>query len=387
WLNPGGLDFAAPFIVLWWGSPIVARIISLPPRRPSAVRLPPNEERYLRLAGRRVWHFFETFVGAQDHWLPPDNFQETPQPVLAHRSSPTNFGLYLLSVLAARDFGWAGLSDTVDRLEATMKTLCGLQRYRGHFYNWYDTRELCPLEPAYISSVDSGNLAGDLLVLAQACSELTAQPLFRQTDLRGLEDTATLLRNALFQVTDDGRSQTVNLRQLHETLADIESKIGDEPSTWAQWESRWLELHALAATLLDIARTLAQERGNDGFGDILAWSTALHADIAGHTRDLAQLSVNAGNDAPVCVVRRGALAERQRAIELAARELFDAMDFSFLFDPERRLFSIGLRVGDATLDPSYYDLLASEARLTSFVAIAKGDVPATHWFRLGRALT
>ena len=387
WLNPGGLDFAAPFIVLWWGSPIVARIISLPPRRPSAVRLPPDEERYLRLAGRRVWHFFETFVGAQDHWLPPDNFQETPQPVLAHRSSPTNFGLYLLSVLAARDFGWAGLSDTVDRLEATMKTLCGLQRYRGHFYNWYDTRELCPLEPAYISSVDSGNLAGDLLVLAQACSELTAQPLFRQTDLRGLEDTATLLRNALFQVTDDGRSQTVNLRQLHETLADIESKIGDEPSTWAQWESRWLELHALAATLLDIARTLAQERGNDGFGDILAWSTALHADIAGHTRDLAQLSVNAGNDAPVCVVRRGALAERLRAIELAARELFDAMDFSFLFDPERRLFSIGLRVGDATLDPSYYDLLASEARLTSFVAIAKGDVPATHWFRLGRALT
>jgi cyclic beta-1,2-glucan synthetase len=132
-------------------------------------------------------------------------------------------------------------------------------------------------------------------------------------------------------------------------------------------------LHALAATLLDIARTLAQERGSDGFGDILAWSTALHADIASHARDLTQLSVSAGDDALVCVVRHGALAERLRALELAARELFDAMDFSFLFDADRRLFSIGLRVGDATLDPGYYDLLASEARLTSFVAIAKGD--------------
>jgi cyclic beta-1,2-glucan synthetase len=388
WLNPAGFGFAVPFIVLWWGSPIVARIISLPPRRHFVIaRLALDDERYLRLAGRRVWRFFETFVGAEDHWLPPDNFQETPQPVVAHRSSPTNFGLYLLSILAARDFGWAGLAETVDRLDATMKTLRGLARHRGHFYNWYDTRELRPLEPAYISSVDSGNLAGHLLVLAQSCGELAEQPLFRARDLRGIEDTATLLRNALHQVNDDGRTQTVSLRQLHETLAEIEAKLGDEPPAWAQWEARWRELHALAATLLDIARTLADERGGEGFEEILAWSSALAADIAGHARDLEQLSVTPGVDAQVSVVRGKALAERLRGIEQSARELFADMDFSFLFDAERRLFSIGLRIGDATLDPSYYDLLASEARLTSFVAIAKGDVPATHWFRLGRALT
>ena len=388
WLNPGGFGFAVPFILLWWASPIVARIISLPPRQ-HIVRAPLaiDDERFLRLAGRRVWHFFETCVGAEDHWLPPDNFQETPQPVVAHRSSPTNFGLYLLSILAARDFGWAGLTDTVDRLDATLKTLRGLARYRGHFYNWYDTRELRPLEPAYVSSVDSGNLAGDLLVLAQSCGELAEQPLYRAGDLRGIEDTATLLRNALHQVNDNGRTQIVSLRQLHETLAEIEAKLGDEPPAWAQWEARWRELHALASTLLDIARTLAQERGGEGFEEILAWAGALAADIGGHARDLEQLSVVPGAGAQVSVVRGKALAERLRAIEQSARELFHDMDFSFLFDTDRRLFSIGLRTGDSTLDPSYYDLLASEARLTSFVAIAKGDVPATHWFRLGRPLT
>jgi cyclic beta-1,2-glucan synthetase len=99
------------------------------------------------LIGRRIWYFFTTFVTAKEHYLPPDNFQEDPQPVIAHRSSPTNFGLYLLSVVAARDFGWLGLIDTVERLEATLGTLNALPRLHGHFYNWYDTRDLHLLEP------------------------------------------------------------------------------------------------------------------------------------------------------------------------------------------------------------------------------------------------
>ncbi len=388
WLNPAGIGFAVPFLLLWWGSPVVARLISLPPIRPAEAPLREEDARQLRLLGRRIWLFFETYVGAEDNWLPPDNFQETPQPVVAHRSSPTNFGLYLLSVVAARDFGWTGMDETIDRLEATLRTLRKMARHRGHFYNWYDTRDLRPLEPAYISAVDSGNLAGDLLVLAQACTEFAAQPLFRASDLRGMEDAAALLREALREVGDDGRMQTVSVGHLAETLAEIQQSLVEEPAALAQWEARWRDLQALCTTLLDIATTLAEERGDGGFGEVLVWSKALHDCAASHARDLQQLSVQSrGDDARVAVVRRASQSDRLRRIAAGARELFDAMDFSFLLDPDRRLFSIGLRVADAELDPSYYDLLASEARLTSLVAIAKGDVPATHWFHLGRALT
>ena len=375
WLNRAGMAFAAPFIVLWWGSPIVARIISLPPSKPASEPLSQDDVPRLRPAARRIWHFFETFVGAQDHWLPPDNFQETPQPVVAHRSSPTNFGLYLLSVLAARDFGWLGATDMIERLEATLKTLQELPRHRGHFYNWYDTAGLRPLEPLYVSTVDSGNLAGTLLVLAQACSEAAAQPLFRSTDLAGIGDSVLLLREALQHVSDDRRTQTVNLQQLQETLAQLEELLADEPLAPLPWVTRWRRLEAQAATLLDIARTLEQERGTAEFREILSWSSTIHADVASHVRDLAISTADAGS-----------MRDRLRAIETSARGLFEAMDFSFLFDAERRLFSIGLRVADGVLDQGYYDLLASEARLTSFVAIAKGDVPVTHWFHLGRAL-
>ena len=122
-----------------------------------------SDAQRLRLIARRTWRFFETFVTAEDHMLPPDNFQEDPMPVVAHRTSPTNIGLYLLSVAAARDFGWLGMLETVERLEATLQTMGGLERFRGHFYNWYDTLDLRPLDPKYISSVDSGNLAGHLI--------------------------------------------------------------------------------------------------------------------------------------------------------------------------------------------------------------------------------
>ena len=374
WLNPAGVVFAAPFIVLWWGSPIVARIISLPPIKPVSEPLSPADGPALRLAARRIWHFFETFVGAQDHWLPPDNFQETPQPVVAHRSSPTNFGLYLMSILAARDFGWIGMTDMVERLEATLKTMQGLPRHRGHFYNWYDTVALRALEPAYVSTVDSGNLAGALLVVAQACGASAAQPTFRSTDLAAIKDSVLLLREALQRVSDE-RTQTVNLRQLQEALAQVEEFLTVGPQAPLPWVTRWRRIEMHAATLLDIAHTLEQERGGAQFGDILCWSRTIHADVASHVRDLANSAAQSAS-----------MQDRLRALETAARALFSAMDFSFLFDADNRLFSIGLRVADGAPDQGYYDMLASESRLTSFVAIAKGDVPVKHWFRLGRAL-
>ena len=163
---------AAPFVILWMFSPAIARWASLPPAMAGSNPLSDTDARALRLIARRTWRFFETFVTAKDHMLPPDNFQEEPKPVVAHRTSPTNLGLYLLSVVAARDFGWLGKLETVERLEATLATMNGLERFRGHFYNWYDTHDLRPLEPKYISSVDSGNLAGHLIALGNACREI-----------------------------------------------------------------------------------------------------------------------------------------------------------------------------------------------------------------------
>src|SRR5215510_14617653 len=175
--RPGSWKLAAPFIVLWGLSPLVARWISLPARVRATPRLAPDEAALLRSPARRTWRFFEAFVGPADHFLPPDNFQEDPKPVLAHRTSPTNLGLYLLSTVGAHDLGWSGLVETVERLEATLATLSRLERFRGHFYNWYVTDTLRPLEPRYVSTVDSGNLAGHLLVVGTACRDASQQAL------------------------------------------------------------------------------------------------------------------------------------------------------------------------------------------------------------------
>src|ERR1700686_491864 len=175
-VDPRSLLIAAPFMILWLLSPVIGRWGGLPLRATGSNSISDADARVLRLIARRTWRFFETFVTAQDHALPPDNFQEDPKPILAHRTSPTNMGLYLLSVVAARDFGWAGTHETVDRLEATLATMKSLERFRGHFYNWYDTRDLHPLEPKYVSAVDSGNLAGHLLALGNGCRELLQKP-------------------------------------------------------------------------------------------------------------------------------------------------------------------------------------------------------------------
>ena len=138
---------AAPVIALWWLAPLIARWVSRP-REMADLPLADAEIAALRLIARRVWRFFATFVTAEDHYLPPDNFQEDPRPVLAHRSSPTNFGLYLLATVSARDFGWLGLTDMAQRLEATLASLERLERFRGHLFNWYDTRESAPARAA-----------------------------------------------------------------------------------------------------------------------------------------------------------------------------------------------------------------------------------------------
>ncbi len=167
----GAWPVAAPFVALWLLSPAVARYVSVPRSLETPAKASAADLQALRRTARRTWRFFEVFVGAADNWLPPDNFQEDPAPTVAHRTSPTNLGLYLMSVVSARDFGWIGASQAIERLEATLATMIRMPRFRGHFYNWYDTRDLRVLEPKYISSVDSGNLGGHLIAVANAFRE------------------------------------------------------------------------------------------------------------------------------------------------------------------------------------------------------------------------
>ena len=406
-LKPEALPVALPFILLWLLSPAIARWVSMPPPAAPGRQLSTANAQSLRLLGRRTWRFFEEFVGPADHALPPDNVQEEPQQVVAHRTSPTNIGMYLLTVLTARDFGWIGTMETIERLEATLATLARLERHRGHLYNWYDTRDLRPLDSPYVSSVDSGNLCAALLVVANGCYEMLDQPLPVAAALAGMRDALDLTRQATAAMGDGRRTQTLGLRQVAEALAPFGET--PDPETPAAWADLLARLGADARTLADVASALTAERGDGIDSELDTWAGSVRRTIDSHARDLALLRPALGSgpgdpasasfptlgelldmqpaDSGGDASEGGAIARRLAAISRGAMAQFAETEFGFLFDPTRKLFSIGYRVADGSLDPSYYDMLASEARIASFLAIAKGDVPVEHWFHLGRALT
>lgn len=411
-MKPSAGPFSAPFIIMWVLAPVLARRVSFSPPVPGSRVVSEADSAALRLTARRTWRFFETFVGPEDHHLPPDNFQEEPQPVIAHRTSPTNIGMYLLSTVTARDFGWIGTLEMVERLEETLTTLRGLERFRGHFYNWYDTRDFRPLEPAYVSSVDSGNLCAALLVLSAACREMLDQPLPVRAALAGIDDAIRLAREAAATIGDGRRTQTLTRQHLDEALAPF-ADLGDIPATQGAWAARAMELATHAQILADVTGVLTEERAEGVESELVTWTEAARRTADSHARDVALLRPALANTSadswfppvgsafptladssdvqaigPNSVVSAlVTVAPRLQAIADQAQQLFQETDFNFLFDPTRKLFSIGFRVEEGALDPNYYDLLASEARLASFLAIAKGEVPQEHWFRLGRALT
>ncbi len=375
-----------PFILLWVLAPALAWRISMPSEVAASQALSTQEMRSLRLIARRTWRFFETFVDEEEHALPPDNFQEDPEPVRAHRTSPTNMGLYLLSVMAAHDFGWIGILDTAERLEATLQTMAELHRVRGHFCNWYDTRDLRPLEPIYVSTVDSGNLAGHLIALAQACRELVHRPLFRPRGpggspgrspsgarVGGTGRASAAHANGHGGTAPRGRGRDVGRSG---GSPDGSSRMGPAPrgARGPGGAARWISPAPSPAT----STTGPRPRS-------CVWARAVRDSIRSHARDIETALLFESLDAPQRA--ETALGHRLSDLALRAEAMVQAMDFQFLFDTSRKIFSIGYRVADDMLDPSCYDLLASEARLASFVAIAKGDVSPRHWFRLGRALT
>ncbi len=351
---------ALPFVALWLLSPLIARWTSAPPGSVARAPVSPQDGDALRLIARRTWRFFETFVTAADNMLPPDNFQEDPLPIVAHRTSPTNIGLYLLSAVAARDHRWIGTTELVDRLEATFATIAKMDLFRGHLFNWYDTQDLRPLEPKYVSSVDSGNLAGHLLAVANTCAEYAVNTAIDPLWQSGVKDALALAKDAADR---SGSTSAIN---------DVRAKIDELIVLLTGDTAPDIEtVGTHTARLVEQANAIGPNA--EGAADeIQAWCEAAQRAVDSHTKDAAS-----ADD----------LATRLARLEQTARNISNAMDFRFLINPELKLLSIGYLVSTETLDPSCYDLLASEARLASFVAIAKGDAPTRHWFRLGRLVT
>jgi cellobiose phosphorylase len=382
--RPMVLAIAAPVLLLWFLSPVFAWWVSRPDV--SHVYTPSAADRtFLRLLARRTWAFFEAHVGDDDHWLAPDNVQMTPETRVARRTSPTNMGLGLLASLAAYDFGFLGLGGVISRTAATLATMHSLERYRGHFYNWYDTEALTPLRPLYVSSVDSGNLAGHLLTLQRGLLALPHEPVFRVVSIEGLHDTLSVLvqhvddadRPDLLAWSDElltalaspprsmdavfafAGAQAERLRMVMPALAREPS---DEAAFW---------LSRLAAQCDDLKAEAEQWQGGEGHVEGIPTLLQL---ANGGTIDAAQQAA--------ALARIEALGH----IAALAGELA-MMDHAFLYDDNRHLMSIGYDIERRTLDASFYDLLASEARLTTFVAIAQGQIPQESWFSLGRLLT
>jgi cyclic beta-1,2-glucan synthetase len=424
--HPTQLAPALPFLGIWLAAPWIAWRISQPIEF-AALDLTAEQLIYLRRVARKTWHFFETFVTARENWLPPDNYQEFPAPTVASRTSPTNMGLALLANLAARDFGYLPVGPLIQRTERAFATMQRLERYRGHFYNWYETVTLRPLVPLYVSSVDSGNLAGHLLTHSSGLRELPDEKILTPQIFAGLRDTVGVLRG---------------LAGKNSALAQLDGELAKAPATLA---AALALLERATALAIQIAGTLANDTEK-----LKGWEKNLAQDCQAHRDDLLFLapwlalgappaSVAAGLgeelarldqvptlreasalDQSFCPLLEKALTkvagesaqpgEHERAwlseLSRCVREASDRarrrllaletlaqqgmemadMDFTFLSDTERELFAIGFNVAEQRRDASFYDLLASEARLCSYVAIALGQVSQDHWFSLGRLL-
>ncbi len=463
-VNPAALPVATPLLILWALSPEIAYWISKPLAREND-QVAEAGRQQLRSLARRTWFFFEQFVGPDGNWLPPDHFQEEPRGVVAHRTSPTNVGLYLLATLAAYDLGYVDVFGLLLRLQATFDTLGRLDRYRGHFLNWIDTRTLAPLYPGYISTVDSGNLAACLLALKQGCLAMGQSLAWRRERWEGLLDLLDILTTTVAGLGREAQIRPVQehiaamRRQLEQALEAAQNTITGWPELLVRFagvEAPRLDqllvalveaddgdpvdsarLHELRLYVQQIHRHLdnmerhlelllpwaiplsrppaffsTSEAGPDvhqawqALAEALSLSLALQDVDAACQAALAKLarlhSLLAGESEAVqaaCAWCSG-LAQKLEAAQLRSKTLLigferlaqeaDAyvreMDFTFLYESMRNVFHIGYNLEASRLDNNYYDLLASEARLASLVAIAKYDISVKHWLHLARPI-
>lgn len=421
WYSPYALGVAAPILILWLLAPAVLWYLSKPIiEKPPA--LTKQQLSFLHQSARKTWSFFEQFVTAEENWLPPDNLQEHPNKIIAHRTSPTNMGLSLLANLTAYDFGYLTGMDLIDRCDHSLQVMLQLERYQGHFYNWYNTLTLSPLAPRYISTVDSGNLAGHLLTLRQGLLSLPEQLVFDHNLLDGLKTTTVLVlesakgQNAviaeqvltLLNATSASPLSLSDLKACLDELrtlvqAFIQDEEGSQPAM-VSWETRLI--HQLESARMDLEQIVpwvgllpipdrfAALSVADAMPSLLAISGSTELLMA--QVDQYKMETDLPEEVAWLDALSGSLALGQKNAEARllkiqmlterCEQLSDA-EYHFLVDKSTHLCAIGFNVDLQMRDDSYYDLLASEARLGIFVAIAQGKLPEESWFALGRQLT
>jgi cyclic beta-1,2-glucan synthetase len=438
WRQPANLAPAFPWLFLWFISPWIGWYLNhQPAEQLPNDQLPMPDERFLRKVARQTWRYFADFVGPDSSWLPPDNYQVSHVTQLAMRTSPTNIGLWMLSSLAARMYGYQTADHVIESLARTMESIAKLERYQGHLLNWYDIHSLLPLEPRYVSTVDSGNLIGSLWALQHGLEEMLIQPVLDGRVWEGLADTSDILRQAF---ADEGAKSEIGLLDSFahswkgaspgtiEMICMLRKQDGDlaalelrrrtsDPEKadsvyWAgqlrQQNAAWMEIANRYLQWMDI---LAEKSEADlaflspGLRDIvqrdLASAPSL-TDLADGRVESICLLESLRNQSPTSIESfvdwidrllkafseskwlAGEMLDQGRRLIGQTTQLSESMSLGFLYDDERRLFSIGYNVTNGCLDNSYYDLLASEARLGSFVAIACGDIPMSHWFAMNR---
>jgi cyclic beta-1,2-glucan synthetase len=373
---PDRLPVALPFILLWLGSPALVLASGRPVPDPRQ-QIDDAQRAALRIVARRTWLFFEELFTPADHWLIPDNYQENRGDPIAHRTSPTNIGLQLISTLAAYDLGYLSAASVVARLEPAFGTLLKLQRYRGHFYNWYDTRTLTPLVPEYVSSVDSGNLAGYLLTTRIGLLQLVAEPRIHVRALDGMRDALRICNECLALA---GEGAAGPARALAREVAALDQVLSRRPATDEGWHTLLASiddhLSSVGVAFREVEESQVTNEDEAAVAQAAIWLEKVAIALADHRACLQMTATEIAD-----------LAERAERLAGLADDLIEEMDFEFLYVRERGLFSIGYNVIDGRLDNSFYDALASESRLTSFVAIATGQISPEHWFKLGRSLT
>ncbi|HKY22593.1 MAG TPA: glucoamylase family protein [Vicinamibacterales bacterium] len=379
-LAPASLGWAVPVVVLWGSSPFLAYETGLP-REDRRRSLDTRDRRQFRKVARLTWRFFEELLTPGDNWLVPDNYQEGRSDPIAHRTSPTNIGLQMMAIVSAWDLGYISRTQCLTRLERTFESLLRLPKYRGHLFNWYDTQSLVPLAPLYVSTVDSGNLLGYLLTLKAALAAMVEEPpVIDRRVQEGLCDTIDAFeREGAAPLATLGREAA---RDLRNDLRRLRIELDALPTT-VESSAKWLlrisdELAVLASRVHD-----AEDRMPASASQLASaawWLDAAASIITEQRRELAAMS-KAPDDT------REALRGTAHRLAAAADAFAEETELEFLFDRQRHLFAIGYNVTEGRRDSTFYDALASEARLASFIAIAMRHVSQEHWFKLGRLMT
>ncbi|WP_343551200.1 glucoamylase family protein [Pantoea sp.] len=386
-LAPYLVVFALPLAALWLIAPWMLWHISKPaPARQKT--LTTAQQLFLRQTARHTWAWFDDFVTAEHHFLPPDNFQEVLQTKVANRTSPTNIGLSLLANLTAWDFGYLTQHQVISRTLATLDSLDRMEHFRGHLYNWYDTHTLQPLQPRYISSVDSGNLAAHLATLQAGLAQWKQQPVISlPVIMAGLNDTFLLAEKqigserlwqklaAQFETLQQALPSTLQ-HELASLLAISEQLLAQTlpPAQQVNWLAHFTRQLAdlQREWLLFFAWITPQQTLPDTLPSLL-WLSELDR----HHPELEATSV--------------VWAARERLatlLELEGRlENHGKMDFRFLYVDSTALLSVGYNLDSGVLDKGHYDLFPSEVRLTHYFAISANQLPVKSWFVLGRLFT